>query len=213
MCYFLVVLSVWVFIGLVALDPLMTQRQDLCTPLRLTLECAEVYFWGGRVMNKIVLFWFLFVISSGVLKAEPCSDDSGNRPSVVRNYLTAMQEHRFADAFDFVTESMTDRKSKEDWASLQRMFYEGGGVVIYSVDERIAHFSRGELTCDEIAIVPNVLKSKDNFNNQGITEFELYTVVKRDGQWLVDSQETLFDQGDVDIWFPGEVIPEFLDKK
>jgi hypothetical protein len=37
--------------------------------------------------------------------------------------------------------------------------------------------------------------------------------VKRKEKWLVDSQETLFDQGDVDIWFPGEVMPDFLDKK
>ena len=61
--------------------------------------------------------------------------------------------------------------------------------------------------------MPNILKSRDNFNNQGITEFELYTVVRKDDRWLVDSQETLFDQPDVDKWFPGETIPEFLDKK
>jgi len=164
-------------------------------------------------MSKIILLWCFFVMSSSVLKAESCPEDGGDRSAAVRNYLTAMQEHRFEDAFDFVTESMTDRKSREDWASLQRMFYQGGGVVIYSIDERVAHLSRGELTCDETAIVPNVLKSKDNFNNQGLTEFELYAIVKRKEKWLVDSQETLFDQGDVDIWFPGEVMPDFLDKK
>ncbi len=164
-------------------------------------------------MSKVILIWCFFVIGSSVLKAESCPEDGDDRSAAVRNYLIAMQEHRFEDAFDFVTESMTDRKSREDWASLQRMFYQGGGVVIYSIDERIAHLSRGELNCDETAIVPNVLKSKDNFNNQGLTEFELYEVVKHKEKWLVDSQETLFDQGDVDIWFPGEVMPDFLDKK
>jgi hypothetical protein len=166
-----------------------------------------------KLMSKILLCLLSFVIGSSLLNASSCQDDGVNRHVAVRHYLAAMQEHRFADAFDFVTESMTDNMSKEDWASLQRIFYEGGGVVINSINEGTAHLSRGELTCDESAIVPNVLKSKDNFNNQGITEFELYTVVKYDGKWLVDSQETLFDQGDLDVWFPGEVMPEFLDKK
>jgi hypothetical protein len=140
----------------------------------------------------------------------PSSDLPQN---ALTNYLEAMQERRFIDAFKFVSNSMTDGRSNMDWAELQDMFYTGGGVIIFGIDVRHAMATDSDIDCVSAAIVPNVLKSRDNFNNQGITEFELYTVVRIDGQWLVDSQETLFDQPDVDKWFPGEIIPEFLDKK
>jgi hypothetical protein len=129
------------------------------------------------------------------------------------NYLEAMQERRFTDAFKFVSNSMTDGRSNKDWAELQEMFYIGGGVIIFGIDVRQAIAIESDADCSSTAIVPNILRSRDNFNNQGITEFELYTIVRIDGRWLVDSQETLFDQPDVDKWFPGETIPEFLDKK
>ncbi len=129
------------------------------------------------------------------------------------NYLEAMQERRFLDAFKFVSDSMTDGRSKKDWAELQEMFYTGGGVIIFGIDVRQAIATTSDIECASTAIVPNILKSRDNFNNQGITEFEIYTIVRRDERWLVDSQETLFDQSGVDKWFPGETLPEFLDKK
>ena len=163
------------------------------------------------MMARLFIFVAFFLISPLVL-AEGCAL-SGSPEKAVENYLKMMQAKRFGEAYAFVSESMTDGKSNKDWANLQQMFYEGGGVIIFGIDVRPHSSDGADTACVGSVVVPNVLKSRDNFNNQGIVEFELYTVVKQDGEWLVDTQETLFDQPDVDKWFPGEVIPEFLDKK
>ena len=41
----------------------------------------------------------------------------------------------------------------------------------------------------EKAQVPNILESQDRFvNTLGLTEYELYTLVREDGAWKVDAQ-------------------------
>ena len=52
------------------------------------------------------------------------------------------------------------------------------------------------------AQVPNVLESQDKFvNTLGLTEHELYTLVKEEGAWRVDSQ-ILLEQSEIPKWFP-----------
>jgi hypothetical protein len=143
--------------------------------------------------------------------AAPCADGAGPR-AAVDGYLKAMQEHRFTDAYEFVTATMTDGKAREAWAAEQKLFYEGGAVNIYGIDIRAPHAPDDDGACAARAIVPNVLKSRDKFNNQGTTEFELYTAVKDGDAWRVDAQETLFDAAQVEQWFPGEEVPEFREQ-
>jgi len=143
--------------------------------------------------------------------AAPC-DNGAAAAAAVHDYLVAMQEHRFEDAYDDVTTNMTDGKSRGEWAALQKLFYEGGEVNIFGIDVRTPQMPEGAADCSARAMVPNVLKSRDKFNNQGLTEFEVYTVVATDAGWRIDAQETLFDQAEVDRWFPGEKMPEFRDQ-
>ena len=54
------------------------------------------------------------------------------------------------------------------------------------------------------ALVPNVLESQDKFvNTLGLTEHELYTLVREDGAWKVDSQ-ILLEQAEIPKWFPAQ---------
>ena len=154
--------------------------------------------------------WAALIVSGAVAAAE-CGDDAGPH-AALQSYITAMQEHRFNDAYDFVNATMTDGKPREEWAAQQKLFYEGGDVNILSMDIRKAHASEDDAACAQKVTVPNILKSRDKFNNQGTTEFEIYVVVKEGDAWKVDSQETLFDAADVQKWFPGEKIPEFRDQ-
>ena len=151
------------------------------------------------------------MLMSGTVLAADCADDSGPHKAL-ENYLTAMQAHKFNDAYNFVTASMTDGKSREDWAAQQKLFYEGGEVNILSMDIRKAQPIDGDAACAAKASVPNILKSRDKFNNQGTTEFEVYVAVKDGESWKIDSQETLFDAAGVQKWFPGEKVPEFKDQ-
>ena len=151
------------------------------------------------------------LLLAGAAAAAECADDAGPH-AAVQSYLTAMQEHRFNDAYDFVNASMTDGKSRDEWAAQQKLFYEGGAVNILGIDIRKAHAADDDPACAKQVTVPNILKSRDKFNNQGTTEFEIYVVQKDGDQWKVDSQETMFDAAGVKKWFPGEKVPEFRDQ-
>ena len=153
--------------------------------------------------------WSLGLVSYAM--ADRCPDGAPAQAAVSR-YLTAMQNHQFDAAYDDVTAAMTDGQGRGEWAAVQKLFYEGGAVNIFGIDIRAAQAVAGDAACASRAVVPNVLKSRDKFNNQGITEFEIYTVVQDDGMWRIDAQETLFEQADVDRHFPGELLPELRDQ-
>src|SRR5882724_5309761 len=45
--------------------------------------------------------------------------------------------------------------------------------------------------------------SQDKFLNQlGVEEYELYTLVKEDGGWKVDSQQEVIEPSEIAKWFP-----------
>ncbi|MEQ8662901.1 MAG: hypothetical protein RLW62_18970 [Gammaproteobacteria bacterium] len=159
----------------------------------------------------MMLLCSLLGAAPGVGMAAPCADGSAAE-AAVRAYLVAMQEHRFEDAYQQVTATMTDGKSQGEWAALQKLFYEGGEVNIFGIDIRAAQVPAGASDCAARAVVPNVLQSRDKFNNQGLTEFEIYTAVATADGWRIDAQQTLFEQDEVDQWFPGEKMPEFRDQ-
>ena len=51
------------------------------------------------------------------------------------------------------------------------------------------------------AKVPNILSSQDKFLNQlGADEYELYTLVKENGDWRINQQEQV-DKSDQAKWF------------
>jgi len=126
----------------------------------------------------------------------------------VEGYLTAMQQRRFADAFDFVSDAMTDKRARDDWSSLQQQFFDRGEIVIDGLEPLSAVSLESDEVCATRAVVPNVLRSRDRFNEDGVIEFELYTVVRDGIHWRVDSQETLYDSPVIHSWFPDIEIVE-----
>jgi len=150
------------------------------------------------------------VLGGGFYNGKTCVNSKGPRLAV-ENYVRSMKDYRFEDAYDFVTDAMTDGAARDEWAGGQRKLFELGEVKIGEVDVRAPYRARQNMFfCEDRAVVPNVLRATDKFNNQGSTEFELYTVVKDGGAWKLDSQETLFDEPDIHEWFPNDEIPEFL---
>lgn len=140
--------------------------------------------------------------------AEGCAQDPGPRDAVIA-YGKAMQEKRFEDAYDHVSRNFTDGRSRAEWAGLQRRMFELGGVEVQAPDVRTPRREMVDGRCSNTALVPNVLRAKDVLNNQGSTEFEVYTVIFDDGAWRIDSQETLFDESRIREWFPDDEIPAF----
>jgi hypothetical protein len=159
------------------------------------------------------IFGVLLFLPWVVYAAEPpaCAAEPGPQAAVV-GYITAMKAQRFEEAHQFVSATMTDGKPAAEWAALQARMFQLGGVTIGKVDVRDGvRDMNADGTCAGSAKVPNVLHATDAANNQGSTEFEVYTVVLNGERWQVDSQETLFDEAAIRQWFPHDEIPNFED--
>lgn len=133
--------------------------------------------------------------------AEPAKAAAGQLTpdEVVKSYLKAMQEQRFADAYQYVSKTLRAGKSQEEWAKEQQYVMQMGEVKI--IDFKVYP---AIISADGLARVPNVLKSQDKFLNQlGLDEHEIYELVKEDGQWKID-QQTLAEGADRAEYFPDE---------
>lgn len=101
----------------------------------------------------------------------------------VKAYLLAMQEHRFGDAYDYVSSTLRAGKDRDTWAKEQKYIVELAEVKIFGFTVYPAR-----VTGDK-ARVPNLLKSQDKFLNQlGLDEHELYDLIKEEGGWRIDQQ-------------------------
>src|SRR5213594_1596001 len=134
----------------------------------------------------------LLVVARG-LAAEPTRLSP---EETVRRYLQALKDGRFDAAYDLVSKAMRQGKDREVWVKEQKTGMSFADVKIFDFD-----VYPGKVEGD-LAYVPNVLSSQDRFVNQlGLTEYELYTLIKEEGTWRVDRQ-VIVEPGDVSKWFP-----------
>jgi hypothetical protein len=122
--------------------------------------------------------------------------ESGSPEDTVRRYLGALKEGRFETAYDLVSQGMKQGKPREVWVKEQKAGMAWADVKIFDFTVHPGRVEQGK------AYVPNVLSSQDRFLNQlGLTEHELYTLVREDGAWKVDSQ-IIVAPSDIPKWFP-----------
>lgn len=129
--------------------------------------------------------------------AEPSPEE------VLKRYLSAIQSQRFEEAYDLVSTAMkTDRKTKQ--VKSKDVWVREAHVLFDFSETKIFDFKVGKAKLEgEHALVPNLLSSQDKFLNQlGVDEFELYTLVKENGAWKVDSQQEVIERSEIAKWFP-----------
>jgi hypothetical protein len=140
---------------------------------------------------------FLFALALLVGLAGPGHAlEPGSPEDVLMRYLRALQDNKPADAYELISKAMRQGKEKEVWIKEQQ-------ALMAMADVKIFDFTvyPGKVV-GEKAQVPNVLESQDKFvNTLGLTEHELYTLVREDGGWKVDSQ-ILLEQAEIPKWFP-----------
>jgi hypothetical protein len=138
----------------------------------------------------------LFVSLLGVPCARGADVAALSPEDTVRRYLGAVKASRFEEVFDLISKAMKQGKDREVWVKEQR-------AMMAFADVKIFDFQVGTAKLEgETARVPNVLSSQDRFVNQiGLTEYELYTLVKERGAWKVDAQ-ILLEQAELPKWFP-----------
>jgi hypothetical protein len=137
------------------------------------------------------------VLCAGLLPAPHARADAPLTPEeTVRRYLMGLKEGKFDQVYDLVSRAMRQNKDREVWVKEQQAGMAFADVKIFDI-----HVYPGKIE-GEKAFVPNVLQSQDRFVNQlGLTEYELYTLVKEDGAWKVD-QQVLVEPPDIPKWFP-----------
>jgi hypothetical protein len=125
----------------------------------------------------------------GALAASTTPEDT------VKQYLKAMQDQKYDEAYKYISKAMAGNKDAETWAKEQKYMMQTAEVKIFKYDVYPAKVE------GEKAKVPNILSSQDKFLNQlGADEYELYTLVKEDGAWKIDQQEQV-DRSDQPKWF------------
>jgi hypothetical protein len=156
-------------------------------------------------MGKLILLVIAsvcVVLGGGYLNRTHCLNNEGPR-AAVHGYITAMKDERFEDAYKFVTATMTDALPAVEWAKQQRRMFKLANIVINQVDVRRSYRElENSFMCASTAKVSNVLHASDTLNNLGSSEYEVYTVVVDGGAWKIESQETLFEDGEIIQWFP-----------
>ena len=114
----------------------------------------------------------------------------------VRAYLQAMKDAKFEVSYGLISKAMKQGKDRDAWAKEQRDGMAWADVKIFSFQVR-----PGKIEGDK-ALVPNILSSQDRMVNQlGLTEYELYTLLREGGLWKVD-QQVIVEAPDIPKWFP-----------
>lgn len=113
----------------------------------------------------------------------------------VKSYLAAMKDQKFDEAYKQISKGMAANKDVEAWAKEQKYIFQTGEVKIFKYE-----VFPGKVEGDT-AKVPNILSSQDKFLNQlGADEYELYTLVKENGDWKIDQQE-IVEKSEQSKWF------------
>ena len=143
------------------------------------------------------LSWAFGALGLVVAARAPAAETTPLSPEeTVRRYLQALKDGRFDAAYDLVSKAMKQGKDREVWVKEQKTGMAFADVKIFEF-----HVHPGKVE-GATAWVPNVLSSQDRFVNQlGLTEYELYTLLKEDGAWKVDRQ-VIVEPKDVSKWFP-----------
>ena len=150
---------------------------------------------AGRFRLAAALLPVMLSVASGGAAAAPATSVL-TPEETLRRYLTAVKAAKFDDAYGLISRAMKGGKDREVWIKEQQKLMQWADVKIFDF-----HVYPAKLEGDK-AKVPNVLSSQDRFANQlGLTEHEVYTLVKEDGAWKVDEQ-VIVEPPDIPKWFP-----------
>jgi len=158
--------------------------------------CARHATMRHGCVRGLLLVMALLPVTS-ILAAE-----SSGPEDVLRHYLAALKAEKFGDAYDLVSKAMRQGKDKEQYVKESK-------AMMGFADVKIFDFTvyPGKVE-GEKAQVPNILESQDRFvNTLGLTEYELYTLVREDGAWKVDAQ-ILLEPSEQAKWFPKDAKPK-----
>jgi hypothetical protein len=146
-------------------------------------------------VRRFRLFLAASAVLIGTVVGTAASFAASTPEETVKAYLGAMKDQKFDQAYKHISKGMAGNKDEEAWSKEQKYIFQTGEVKIFKFD-----VYPGKVDGDT-AKVPNILSSQDKFLNQlGADEYELYTLVKENGEWKIDQQE-IVEKSDQSKWF------------
>ena len=153
-------------------------------------------------MRRGTRFGIASALVALILAGRAGTFEAGSPEETLRTYLQALKDGKFDVAYDVISKDMRQGKDKEVWVKEQTALMAVADVKIFDFDVQPGKVE------GERAQVPNVLSSQDRFvNTLGLTEYELYTLVREGGRWKVD-QQILVEPADLPKWFPKARKPD-----
>lgn len=147
-------------------------------------------------VSMVALLSAVLAVGATAASGEPGADGPMTPEGVLRAYLTAVKAGDYPKAYLHISAAMRGGKDEDAWVAETKAFMAFADVKIFEFK-----VYDGKVEGDK-ARVPNRLESQDRFVNAlGLTEYELYTLVKEAGAWKVDSQ-LLLEPAEVPTWFP-----------
>src|SRR5262245_45901702 len=127
-------------------------------------------------MWRVARFGFGSALVALALFGAAAAFEAGSPEETLRSYLQALKDGKFDVAYDLISKDMRQGKDKEVWVKEQTAMMAVADVKIFDFDVQPAKVE------SDRAQVPNVLSSQDRFvNTLGLTEYELYTLIKEGG--------------------------------
>ena len=146
-------------------------------------------------MRKSSLVVLAVTAALGLVTITQAALAAATPEETVKQYLGAMKDQKFDEAYKHISKGMAAKKDAEAWAKEQKYIFQAGEVKIFKYE-----VFPGKIE-GETAKVPNILSSQDKFLNQlGADEYELYTLIKENGEWKIDQQE-IVEKSDQPKWF------------
>jgi hypothetical protein len=146
-------------------------------------------------MTKLRTLAVLAAASAAILVTTATVRAAATPEDTVRQYLKGMQDQKYDQAYKQISKGMAGGKDAEAWTKEMKYAMQFADVKIFKFDVYQAKVD------GETAKVPNILSSQDaKLNQLGVDEYELYTLIKENGDWRIDQQEQV-DKSDQPKWF------------
>jgi hypothetical protein len=152
-----------------------------------------------RHTRSLIVTLFVGLLALGAshsLAAGTPENTPGTPENTVKRYWDAVKAGKFEDAYKCISKGMAKDQDSEVWSMEMRKLTATCELKVFKYQVFPAQ-QQGDATTK----VPNILSSQDSCANKlAVDEYELYTLVKENGEWKIDQQAQV-DKAEQAKWF------------
>lgn len=126
-------------------------------------------------------------LSAWLLSSTAFAEATNTPEAVVKSYYAALKARKYEDAYDLLTPTMIDGKTRQEYVADWQNIVNLGSVILYE-------YGVSSVAIDgDSAKVSAWTRASDVFNTKGIIENEVDHLMLIDGTWKLDATEVLME--------------------